>query len=217
MLVRFGTDRIGARPHHRCTNPAAGPTDCGVAENPHPASGRSPFRASAARQKLRWHIPSGDDAMKTILLATDGSPSAAHALQFACELCHDSGAKLEVLTVRTLAPHGDPDAPGGDHMDVEPVVRSIAEDAASTAQQMGVEARAHTAYGKPAAMIAELARSLGADLVVVGSHGRDRAQSVVLGSVSRALLSEQRMPPVTIVRGVGITAASDRGAMIHAS
>ena len=141
--------------------------------------------------------------MKTILLATDGSPSAAHALEFACELCRETNARLDVLTVRTLAPHGDPDAPDGDHMDVEPVVQGIADDAARAARQLGVEAAAHTAYGRPAPMIAETARALGADLVVVGSHGRDRAESVVLGSVSRGLLSEHHMPPVTIVRGVG--------------
>ena len=144
--------------------------------------------------------------MKTILLATDGSPSAAHALELACELCRDSGARLEVLTVRTLAPHGDPDAPGGDHMDLESVVQGIAEDAARAAQQLGVEATPHTAYGTPAAMIAETARTLGADLVVVGSHGRNRAESIVLGGVSRALLSERHVPPVTVVRGVAVEA-----------
>ena len=149
--------------------------------------------------------------MKTILLATDGSPSAAHALAFACELCHECDARLEVLTVRTLAPHGDPDAPGGDHMDIEPVVREIAEDAAHAARQLGIDAKAHTA------MIAETARDLGADLVVVGSHGRDRAESIVLGSVSRALLSERAMPPLTIVRGVGVEAPAHLRGTVHAS
>jgi nucleotide-binding universal stress UspA family protein len=86
--------------------------------------------------------------MKTILLATDGSPSVAHALELACELCRDSGAKLEVLTVRTLAPHGDPDAPGGAHTDLEPVVRGIAEDAARAAQQLGVHIRDTLAAGR---------------------------------------------------------------------
>ena len=154
--------------------------------------------------------------MKTILLATDGSPSAAHALELACELCRDCDAHLEVLTVRTLAPHGDPDALAGDHMDVEPVVRQIAEDAAATARQLGIEATAHTAYGHPAAMIAETAHALGAELVVVGSHGRNRAESIVLGSVSRALLSETRVP-VTIVRGVRVEPSSTAAGAVHAS
>ena len=154
--------------------------------------------------------------MKTILLATDGSPSAAHALELACELSRDCDAHLDVLTVRTLAPHGDPDAPGGDHMDVEPVVRQIAEDAAAAARQLGIEATAHTAYGHPAEMIAETAHALGADLVVVGSHGRNRAESIVLGSVSRALISESRVP-VTIVRGVRVESSPNIVGAVRAS
>ena len=137
--------------------------------------------------------------MKTILLATDGSPSAGHALQFAIELCRSTGAHLEVLTVRTRKPHGDPDAPHGDHMDVEPVVEEIAADAARIARDLGVQAEARTAYGSPAQMITQTANSLGADLVVVGSHGRDRFASAVLGSVSLALLSLADVP-VTVVR-----------------
>lgn len=154
--------------------------------------------------------------MDTILLATDGSPSAAHALELAVELCHDCDARLEVLTVRTLEPHGDPDAPSGDHMDIQPVVEEIAEDATSAARQLGVEATAHTAYGSPAQMIAETAHALGADLIVVGSHGRGRAESIVLGSVSRALLSESRVP-VTIVRGVGVEHSPHVRGLVHTS
>ena len=67
--------------------------------------------------------------MNTVLLATDGSPTAAQALDFAVELCQDTGARLEVLTVRTLAAHGDPEAPRGDHMDLQPVVERIAAEA----------------------------------------------------------------------------------------
>jgi nucleotide-binding universal stress UspA family protein len=180
-------------------------------------SGTAVPHAASSSETWVANPGTGDDAMKTILLATDGSPSAAHALEFACEICRETDARLEVLTVRTLAPHGDPDAPDGDHMDVEPVVQGIADDAARAARQLGVDATAHTAYGKPAAMIAESARTLGADLVVVGSHGRDRAESAVLGSVSRGLLSERHLPPVTIVRGVGVDAPSHLRGATHAS
>jgi nucleotide-binding universal stress UspA family protein len=137
--------------------------------------------------------------METVLVATDGSPTAACALEFAIARCCESGARLEVLTVRTLAQHGDSDAPSGDHMDVQPVVERIAADAAESARALGVDASWHTAYGSPATVIAEAAEELAADLVVVGSHGRNRLERAVLGSVSQGLASSCSIP-VTIVR-----------------
>ena len=139
--------------------------------------------------------------MKTILLGTDGSPSAAQALELAIELARETDARLVTLTVRTLEPHGDRDAPHGDNMDIQPVVEEIADEAASAARLLGVDAEARTAYGAPAAQIAEVAKELGADLVVVGSHGRSGFAGAVLGSVSRALVSCSPVP-VMVVRGV---------------
>jgi nucleotide-binding universal stress UspA family protein len=137
--------------------------------------------------------------MKTVLVATDGSPTAACALDFAIARCRESGAHLEVLTVRTLAQHGDSEAPSGDHMDVQPVVEQIAADAAESARALGVAASWHTAYGSPATVIEEAAEELAADLVVVGSHGRNRLERTVLGSVSQGLASSCSIP-LTIVR-----------------
>ena len=144
--------------------------------------------------------------MNTILLATDGSPTASQALDFAIALSQDTGARLEVLTVRTLAAHGDPEAPHGDHMDLQPVVEKIAAEAAEHAHDLGVEASARTAYGSPAPMIAETAEALGADLVVVGSHGRSALARAALGSVSLALVSSCSVP-VTVVRRVPVPAS----------
>jgi nucleotide-binding universal stress UspA family protein len=137
--------------------------------------------------------------MKTVLVATDGSPTAACALEFAVARCRESGAHLEVLTVRTLAQHGDSAAPSGDHMDVQPVVEKIAADAAERARALGVDASWHTAYGSPATVIEEAAEKLAADLVVVGSHGRNRLERAILGSVSQGLASSCAIP-VAIVR-----------------
>ena len=145
--------------------------------------------------------------MKTILLATDGSPCAHEALEAAIDLCRESGAALEVLTVRTLRPHGDPEAPYGDQMDLQPAVEAIAREAAATAREAGVDARWHTAYGTPAKLIAEEAERLGAELVIVGSHGHGAVRGALLGSVSRGLLRHCTVP-VTVVRGVAAAGAS---------
>jgi nucleotide-binding universal stress UspA family protein len=149
--------------------------------------------------------------MNTVLLATDGSPTAAQALDFAIEMCQDTGARLEVLTVRTLAAHGDPQAPLGDHMDLQPVVEEVAAEAARHAHDLGVEASARTAYGSPAAMIAETAEALDADLVVVGSHGRSALARAALGSVSLGLVSSSCTVPVTVVRAVPAPASVAAG------
>jgi nucleotide-binding universal stress UspA family protein len=137
--------------------------------------------------------------MVTVLVATDGSPTAVCALEFAIARCLESGARLEVLTVRTLAQHGDTDSASGDHMDVQPVVEKIAADAAASARALGVDASWHTAYGSPATVIEQAAEELAADLVVVGSHGRNRVERALLGSVSQALASSCSIP-LTIVR-----------------
>jgi nucleotide-binding universal stress UspA family protein len=143
--------------------------------------------------------------MKTILLATDGSPNAAQALDFAVGLCRDAGARLEVLAVQTPAAHEDPRTPERDHMELQAVVEGIADDATDTARGLGVEASSWTACGSPASMIADTAEALRADLVIVGSHGRGGVSDALLGSVSRALVSSCRIP-VTVVRGVATPA-----------
>ena len=137
--------------------------------------------------------------MNTILIGTDGSPSADSALDFAIELCRDTGAALTVLAVRPPVPamRGgsvpilEVEEPGG--------VARIARQAAATAREAGIDAQDRTAHGDPADEIASTAREIGADLVVVGSRGLGTVGSVLMGSVSRALVKHAGLP-VTIVK-----------------
>ena len=56
-----------------------------------------------------------------------------------------------------------------------------------------------TEVGRPAATIVEVAEAVGADHVVVGSHGRKGVSRLVLGSVAESVV--RRSPvPVTVVR-----------------
>jgi len=53
--------------------------------------------------------------------------------------------------------------------------------------------------GEPGAAIVEAAQSEGADMVIVGTHGRNRVERIVLGSVSDHVVRHAPCP-VLIVR-----------------
>ncbi len=65
-----------------------------------------------------------------------------------------------------------------------------------------VELYVHTRIGSPVHEIAELAEDVGADLIIVGSHGRSAVGRLLLGSVSEGVLRRARCP-VLIARTKG--------------
>ena len=146
--------------------------------------------------------------MKTIMIATDGSAPAAQALEFAIALARDTGAGLQVLSVRPPRAVGRGGA-GPAILEVEETdgAEHIAEAAAQRAHEAGVDAASHVAHGDVVQSIAEAATKLDAELLVVGSRGLGAISGAVSGSVSHALVHESPVP-VTIVRHAAIPARS---------
>jgi nucleotide-binding universal stress UspA family protein len=136
--------------------------------------------------------------MQTILFGTDGSPSAEAALEFAIELCRDTGADLRVLAVQPPRPRGRGGALTILEIEDAAGARRIAERAVERAREAGITAQALTGKGEPSAVIADEARAGGVDLVVVGSRGLGPVSGVLMGSVSRALVTRAEVP-VTVV------------------
>jgi nucleotide-binding universal stress UspA family protein len=138
--------------------------------------------------------------MKTIMIATDGSAAADDALDVAIELARESGATLEVLSVRPPVVAGRAGA-GPPILEVEEPggAQRIAEAAAAHASAAEVDATAHTAHGEIVDCIREAAIAVGADLLVVGSRGHGPVSGALLGSVSHALIARSPIP-VTVVR-----------------
>lgn len=136
--------------------------------------------------------------MKTILLATDGSGSSERALAFAILLAQETGASLEIVSVRpqwSRAGVGTPTLELGK----EDAPAHAAESATTRARCAGVASTAHVLDGDTVTCIVDAARRLRAELLVVGSRGRGSLSGAMLGSVSQALV--RRSPiPVTIVR-----------------
>jgi nucleotide-binding universal stress UspA family protein len=161
-----------------------------------------------------YHWDPKEDTMKKILIATDGSESAHEALEFGLELAEEQGATPFVVHVAPaveVLPYGSfgvpaPTAPHElDEQDRVPV-----EEAAEIAARRGLEVKTELLVGDPADEIVAFSDTIDADLIVVGSRGRGAIASVLLGSVSRAVLHESRRP-VVVVRGAQVAAKTAAG------
>jgi nucleotide-binding universal stress UspA family protein len=135
--------------------------------------------------------------MKRILVGVDGSEASHGAAELAAQIAVRFGARLTLAYVvpRLLLP---PDAYGLDVQDVERGNREHAEsilaDALAKLGESGVNAEILVLSGSPAESLAEAALSGGADLIVVGSHGRGAVARVLLGSVSDRLVHISSRP-----------------------
>lgn len=143
--------------------------------------------------------------MNTIVIATDGSPSAVQAIEFGLELAAEQDAEVtfvhvapgtEVLPVTGFA-MGPVTVP---HEPEEYDMESLYE-AARLADVRGMQSHTKLLVGDAAKQIVEYADSIDADLIVVGSRGHGAISSTLLGSVSRAILHAAKRP-VLIVREV---------------
>lgn len=140
--------------------------------------------------------------MKKIIVAIDGSDAAQHALQTAIEFASKFDATLLVVNV-FAPPYIPPEPYAMSNGELEAGVRKYGEDlarnAAALAAQRQVKAECVTVTGSPAEMIADLAITRQADMVVVGSRGMGAVRRAVLGSVSTRL-SHICEKPLLIVR-----------------
>ena len=137
---------------------------------------------------------------ETLLVPHDFSGDADAALDAAVELAMRLGASLHLLhvyqqPVDVLSPYGVAVPPN-----VGPELRSAAlrrlEQLA--ARISGLQVESHVAEGPPALAIAEQARELGADLVVMGTHGRTGLRHLLLGSVAERTMRAAHCPVLTV-------------------
>jgi nucleotide-binding universal stress UspA family protein len=150
--------------------------------------------------------------MKTIVLATDGSPSAARATEVAIDLARETGAPLRVVTAWSIPLSAYGYAPLLVWPEVEQDERERGEQALATAVEQaaraGVEATSELRSGDAVEEICEAVRETDASLVVIGAHGWGPVRRLVFGSVSGGVLHHAPCP-VLVVRD-GAAAADER-------
>jgi len=143
--------------------------------------------------------------MRVILVATDGSPAAGAALDAAISLASQTGDGVAAITVwRAL--QGDfglaypSTAMLNELLDAE---RTHAEatlgDAIARAEEAGVRLRTRLTTGDPAERICAYAEEIDARLIAIGTRGHGTVASLLLGSVSHAVMRRASCP-VLVVR-----------------
>ena len=139
--------------------------------------------------------------LRTVVAAVDFSPGSAAALVRAADLAERSGAALHLMHADVLfrsSGDGAPDASPSSALRVR--VERLAADALGLDHPAELDALAPTVAvvrdTTPRAAILRYAD--GADLLVVGTHGRSGIARVLLGSVAESLVACAPCPVLTV-------------------
>lgn len=137
---------------------------------------------------------------RNLLVALDGSPSAEHALPLACSIARRSSANLRLVNV--LPPLASvyvepPLFAAGDGLDerIKTRFREYLDYVASRIEKtLGLKANAELLEGEIVPTLQSHAKEMGADLVVMTTHGRGPFGRFWLGSVADELVRMLPMP-----------------------
>jgi nucleotide-binding universal stress UspA family protein len=137
-----------------------------------------------------------------ILVATDGSREAELALTTAADLAKSTDSELHVLHVGEvpLVYHPERHAYRAEYEEHEKEAQQLLEAQVQRIEgASATEAQAHLRIGRADEEIVELAQSIEAGLIVMGSRGHGRLRRALVGSVSESVVRHAHCP-VTIVR-----------------
>lgn len=131
----------------------------------------------------------------TVLVPLDFSEISKLALSEARKLVNHTG---DLHLVHVLAPlHPIAPAVVWETIDENARRRSVVEALEQTAREHGCEgAKVHVRTGDPGRQISELAEEIGADIVVIPTHGRTGFSRLLLGSVTERVI---RLAPCSVL------------------
>ncbi len=141
-------------------------------------------------------------ATRCILHATDFSPAARPAFEYALASAQRDGAALVLAHV--IEPPATVTAET--FMGWSSAAQEAAEIAAragfdpllARAKEAGVTARDVLLFGRPPEEIVKAASAEAADIIVMGTHGRTGLRRLVLGSVAQQVITMAPCPVVTV-------------------
>jgi len=140
--------------------------------------------------------------MKPVMLATDGSATAEKANETAIELARLLDTELVIVSVWDIAYTTVGLAPIAVTREFAMVgqeeAQKVAAEAASRAEEAGVEARTVVLRGFPVDEICVAAERFSPRFLVLGSHGWGAVKRALFGSVSTGVLHHATCPVLVV-------------------
>jgi nucleotide-binding universal stress UspA family protein len=147
------------------------------------------------------------DMFKRIIVPLDGSARAERALPIAARIARASNGVLVLIRVVNVPMGYRPSQAQGSTL-MQEVLDSKAEatqyltDLSESDLLAGILCEVKVLHGAPALAILDVIPELGADLIVICSHGRTDTKRWAMGSVAQKIASHSSIP-VLILRGDG--------------
>lgn len=145
---------------------------------------------------------------RNILIATDGSELATKAVVQGLALAKTLNAAATVATVTEMwsaieiahnGRGGQKDPVGTYEAAASASAKAILDKVDSLARSQGVACKLeHVADKHPAEGIVETAEKIGADLIVIASHGRRGLSRLLLGSQTYEVVTHTKVPVLVI-------------------
>jgi nucleotide-binding universal stress UspA family protein len=136
--------------------------------------------------------------IKHIVVAVDfGEPSRA-AQSYGVELAQKLGAKLTLLHVYGIPTVYYPDTVSWPLEDLGKAAQASLEAEVATVRVQVPNAEGRIEVGDPRERILLFAKESGADLLIVGTHGRRGIAHLVLGSVAEWVVRMSPVPVLTV-------------------
>ncbi|TAM75452.1 universal stress protein [bacterium] len=140
----------------------------------------------------------------TILVPVDGESPSDAAVWYALSMAEEEQASLIFCHAQVPVPGYllDEPLPAGMKIDSQEAVawwsRHVLDRARGRAAQLGFDAQVRSLRGDPVAGILETARAEGADLIVMGTHGRHGPARALLGSTTEGVLRRSNLPVLVL-------------------
>jgi nucleotide-binding universal stress UspA family protein len=138
----------------------------------------------------------GARAFRHLLVPTDFEDSAEHALDLAMTLASKFKAKLTL--VHAERPPANKQGSRQSSVEFEINAQTALDAAVAKAKKSCPDVNAVLVIGPRWERILEVATKSGADLIVMGTHGREGLSRVLLGSVAERVVQMSKVPVLTV-------------------